>query len=85
MSRASSKGSSGKGKKRRKPLEEVVVANVIRLRKERGWTQYDLADRLGKFQTWLNRLERGHSVPTLRTLADLARAFDVDPIELLQE
>ena len=65
-------------------LEEVVAANVVRLRKARGWTQYDLADRMKRFQSWLARLERGKASPTLRTLADLAGAFGVKPEELLK-
>ena len=85
MKRVSSKGSSRRKKPIVTPLEEIVVANVIRLRKERGWTQYDLAERLNRFQSWMNRLERGRSIPTLRTLADLAGAFEVDPIELLRK
>ena len=84
MKRASKKTKS-KVSRRSLTVEEVVVANVIRLRKERGWTQYDLAAKLGRFQPWVNRLERGRSVPTLRTLADLAGAFEVDISEFVKE
>lgn len=85
MKRAIGSAKAGRKKKPRRPLEEIVVANVIRLRKERGWTQYDLAARLNRFQSWLNRLERGHAIPTLRTMDDLAAAFEVDATELLKD
>lgn len=85
MKRATKSAKAGATRKRRKPLEEIVASNIARLRKERGWTQYDLADKLGRFQPWINRLERGRAVPTLRTLDELAKVFQVDPIVLLQE
>jgi len=85
VKRVSASANSGKKRKKSRPLEEIVVANVIRLRKEREWTQYDLAERLGRFQSWMNRLERGKAIPTLRTVADLAKAFGVEPTELLKE
>lgn len=85
MKRATKSAKAGATRKRRKPLEEIVISNVIRLRQNRGWTQYDLADKLGRFQPSINRMERGRAVPTLRTLDELAKVFEVEPIVLLQE
>ena len=66
-------------------LIAIVARNVITLREHRGWTQTELARRLKRHAPWLSRLEHGLSVPTLRTLADLARVFKVDPSELLRK
>jgi transcriptional regulator with XRE-family HTH domain len=62
----------------------IVARNVTSLRLARGWTQTELARRLKRHAPWLNRLERGHAVPTLRTLADLGRVFKIEPSELLK-
>jgi transcriptional regulator with XRE-family HTH domain len=57
---------------------------LARLRKERGWTQVELAERLGITQTLLSDYERGR----LRLNADIvvrfANALEVTTDELLQ-
>jgi transcriptional regulator with XRE-family HTH domain len=66
-------------------LIKIVAANVIDRRDAKGWTQTDLAKRLRRHQPWLNRLERGRAVPTLRTIANLARVFKCEPADLLRK
>lgn len=62
---------------------------VLRLRRLRGLTQEQLAERMGTKQPAIARLERGHDNTTLKTLVAVAEALDatvridLDPVELL--
>ena len=59
-------------------LGEAVGAEITRLRVDRGWSQSKLAHDLGYTERYIGQLERGTKSPTLRTLADLAKAFSVE-------
>jgi len=59
-------------------LGEAVGAELTRLRVDRGWSQLKLADTLGYTERYIGQLERGTKSPTLRTLADIAKAFSTD-------
>ena len=59
-------------------LGEAVGAELTKLRVDRGWSQLKLADALGYTERYIGQLERGTKSPTLRTLADIARAFSTD-------
>lgn len=49
---------------------------VKALRKERAWSQAELADRLGVSRQTVNAIERGKYDPSLRLAFKLARIFD---------
>ena len=57
-----------------------LADDVLRLRLERGWTQAELARRVGTRQANISRLENGLSNPTLKFLQ---RVSDVLGEELL--
>jgi transcriptional regulator with XRE-family HTH domain len=59
-------------------LGEAVGAEITRLRVDRGWSQAKLAHDLGYTERYIGQLERGTKSPTLRMLADLAKAFSVE-------
>jgi transcriptional regulator with XRE-family HTH domain len=65
-------------------LGEAVGAELTRLRVARGWSQQQLADKLGYTERYIGQLERGTKSPTLRTLADLAKSFEIEPSTLLR-
>ncbi|MCC6131248.1 MAG: helix-turn-helix transcriptional regulator [Acidobacteria bacterium] len=50
------------------------------LRAERGWSQADLADRLGVSRQTVNALERGKYDPSLPLAFKIARLFQL-PVE----
>ena len=52
-------------------------SKLIRLRSMRGWSQKELAQRLGMAPSQLNRYERGTARPTLKTVQRLARGLRV--------
>lgn len=49
------------------------------------WSQERLADLAGLHRTHISLIERGHRVVRLETLEQLARAFRVQPSDLLPE
>ena len=65
-------------------LAETFRTNLVELRKKRSITQQELADILNKHRPFVADLERGRNVPTLHTIEAIARAFDVNPVSLLQ-
>ncbi len=61
------------------PLGKRIAA----LRAELGWTQQDLAERVGISRVALSHLEVGLTVPGERTIALLAGIFKLEPHELV--
>jgi len=54
------------------------------LRKERGWTQIDLAVHTGVGRVFISDVERGKKEPCLRTIEILAMAFDLTIAQLFR-
>ncbi len=65
-------------------MRKLVGRNAARIRKERGLTQEQLAERSGLSQQYLSGLERGLRNPTIVTLFELAAALGATHIELVQ-
>lgn len=66
-----------------KPLRLGALPKDMRLalkdaREKRGWTQRDLASRLGLTQTHVSGIESGKIVPRYDTLLELVRILDSD-------
>ena len=64
-------------------MRKLVGDNCARIRKARGWTQEELAERSGLSQQYLSGLERGRRNPTVVTIFELAEALKVSHLELL--
>ena len=62
-----------------------LAEDIIRLRVERGWSQKELAKKLGTWQANISRLEHGQANPTLETLRKLSEVFEVDLVVRLSE
>ena len=65
-------------------LAQAFGAELTHLRLDRGWSQQKLADALGYTERYIGQLERGSKSPTLRTIADIAEAFQTVPSEILR-
>ena len=64
----------------------TIGEKIKRLRKENGWTQQDLGDRVGVQKAAINKYETGVVVNLkLQAIKDLARAFDVNPVWLMND
>lgn len=64
-------------------MRKLVGDNCARLRKARGWTQEELAERSGLSQQYFSDLERGKRNPTVVTVYEIAQALGVSHLELL--
>ena len=54
-----------------------LTRSMQALRRERGWSQEELADRTGLHRTYVSGVERGVRNPTLLVLDRIAAAFEV--------
>lgn len=61
----------------------MTSERIKELRQARGWTQTDLARRLGVTRNGVNSWEQGLSMPSPASLVDLARLFSVSTDYLL--
>ena len=59
-------------------LPEGLRRTLKEAREKRGWTQRDLASRLGLTQTHISGIESGKIVPRYDTLLELVRILDHD-------
>jgi transcriptional regulator with XRE-family HTH domain len=64
-------------------VRKLVGRNVARLRREKGMTQEEVAERSGFSQQYLSSLERGSRNPTVITLYELAQALEVSHVALV--
>ncbi len=61
-----------------KEKPKVNIGSVIRnYRADRGLSQGDIERRTGLLRCYLSRVENGHTVPSLETLAKIAEAMDI--------
>ena len=67
------------------PLQQWIEhasRRIRKLRKERGLTQEQLAERAGLPQSYISRLENGEHSPTAKTIEKLARGLGVPAKEI---
>jgi transcriptional regulator with XRE-family HTH domain len=65
-------------------LRETVATNVRRLRNARGWTQEDLADRVGLSARYVGQIERSQASMSITVLGRLADALSVEAADLVE-
>jgi transcriptional regulator with XRE-family HTH domain len=62
-----------------KEKPKVNIGEVIRsYRNDRGLSQGDIERRTGLLRCYLSRVENGHTVPSLETLANIAEAMEIN-------
>ena len=70
------------------PRTRVLAAfggAVRRLRSERGWSQEELADRVGIDRTYMGGVERGERNLGLVNIARIAAALEISLTQLMAE
>jgi transcriptional regulator with XRE-family HTH domain len=65
------------------PGQETLGQRIARLRKERGYTQVELAEKMGMIQVLISDYERDKLRPHPEVIVRFARALDVTVDELL--
>lgn len=66
-------------------MRRLVGTNFARIRREKGWTQEQVAERSGFSQQYISGLERCRRNPTIVSIYELAQALEVSYLELLTE
>jgi transcriptional regulator with XRE-family HTH domain len=64
-------------------MRKLVGDNTARIRKERGLTQEELAERSGLTQQYISGIENGRRNPTIVAIYDLASALGVSHLDLV--
>jgi len=59
-------------------MEYEILGELVKLRKEKGMTQEELAEKSGSTQQRISLIEKQERSPTLKTLCNIAKALDVD-------
>ena len=73
----------GDKERRARNLGEAIGALVTDLRKQKRWSQNELAYRAGCSESSIRILEMATKSPTLRTLENVAGAFSMDVVSLI--
>lgn len=63
-------------------IANIVGARVRSLRKNRGWSQEELASRCQLHVTYVGQVERGEKSVTIKNLEKITRALETDLAEL---
>lgn len=64
-------------------IEKRLAERVKRYRKDRGWSQEELADRAGLHRTFISQIERATKNTTIRSTEQVASALGVTFGQLL--
>ena len=62
-----------------------IAVKLKEARREKGWSQQELAERAGLERKTVNRIENKHYSPSIDTLVSLSNALDVSVQALLTE
>ena len=68
----------------RQQLRDRIGLRVVALRKMRGWSQQELADRAGLQRTHVGRIETGKYAVTLETIQAIAEALGMQ-VDIVDE
>ena len=63
----------------------ILADKIIDLRKKNGWSQEELAEKLGVTRQSVSKWEGAQSVPDLQRILDMSRLFGVSTDYLLKD
>jgi transcriptional regulator with XRE-family HTH domain len=66
-------------------LEQLVIDNIKRIRKEKGISQEKLAEACNTATSYIGLMEIYKNVPKLSTIEKIAAALNVDPLDLFKD
>ncbi len=62
-----------------------ILATITKYREERGWTEYQLAERSGLPQSTISSWYRKNMIPTIPSLEKICSAFGITLSQLFSE
>ncbi|MDR0878971.1 MAG: helix-turn-helix domain-containing protein [Treponema sp.] len=66
-------------------LQKLVIDNIKRIRKEKGFTQEKLAEACNTATSYIGLMEIYQNTPKLDTIERIAAALDVNPLVFFRE
>jgi len=66
-------------------LEKKFGRNVRHWRKVRGMSQEEFAERASLHPTYVSGIESGNRNPTVKVIARIAKALDIEPSKLFEK
>jgi transcriptional regulator with XRE-family HTH domain len=66
------------------PIYRMIGAKIEQLRLELGWTQKDLADKIGLTRASIANMETGRQRMMLHTIVQICEAFGTTPKHFLR-
>ena len=66
-------------------LEKLVIDNIKRIRKLKGFTQETLAEACNTATSYIGLMETYRNIPKLSTIEKIAQALDVDPLVFFKD
>lgn len=63
--------------------EDIVIKNIIQIRESKGFTKRKVADALNINEASYGRIESGKTALSYGYLADIARCFDMEVIDII--
>lgn len=70
---------------RRSQVAQILGANILKLRKEKGYTREELAEKSNLSANYIYGLETGTYLPGCLALIDLSNALDTTSTQLLDK
>lgn len=68
-----------------KDIKKILGKNIRKYRKVSNMSQGDLANIIESYQTYISDIEMGKKNITLDTIQSIAKALDVDVVDLLKD
>ena len=66
-------------------VQQVLAFNIKKYRKTKGVTQEQLAEQAGTSTNYLGSIETGKKYPSPQMIDKLAKALDINPLELFKK
>ena len=66
-------------------IREIISTNITNLRKEKNWTQIELARRINFSDKAVSRWEKGEVMPDIETIQKLSEVFDVPMTSIIEK
>lgn len=65
-------------------IVDQLGTRIRELREQRGWSQFEMSERVGIDRSYLSEVETGKIELCVRNLALIAKGFGMEPWELLR-
>ena len=65
-------------------LSSHFATQLRKRRNANGWSQEEMGEQSGLTRNHIGNIERGEYSPTLETVEKIAKAFEIDPVQMMR-